>query len=68
MTHNNPLDAAPWYARYAKALGAFVGTLTPQAVFGILDANGVHVNGWLNLGITVLLGTAAAAIAPKNQG
>lgn len=68
MTHSDPIDApAPWYARYAKALGAFAGTLTPQVVFGILDANGVHVNGWLNLAITVVLGTAAAAVAPKNQ-
>lgn len=60
-------DPTPWYRKYAKALGAFLGVTPPQTVFAILEANGIHVNGWLNLAITVVLGTAAAAIAPKNQ-
>lgn len=53
------VDAAPWYKRYAKALAAFLATLTPTAVFQILADNGVHVNGWVNVVITVLLGTLA---------
>jgi hypothetical protein len=59
--------AAPWYARYAKAAAAFLGTLTPQAVFALMEQNGVHVNGWVNLAVTVALGTAAATLAPKNE-
>lgn len=58
---------APWYARYAKAAAAFVGTLTPQTVFALLDQNGIHVNGWINLAVTVVLGVAATAAAPKNE-
>lgn len=58
---------APWYARYAKAGAAFLGTLTPQGVFALLDQYGVHVNGWINLAVTVVLGVAATAVAPKNK-
>ena len=66
--HGDPVDApAPWYARYAKAAAAFLGTLTPQAVFALMDRNGVHVNGWINLAVTVVLGVAATAVAPKNE-
>ena len=66
--HGDQLSgSAPWYARYAKAMAAFLGTLTPQAVFAVLDQNGVHVNGWVNLAVTVVLGVAATAAAPKNE-
>lgn len=59
--------SAPWYARYAKALAAVLGTLTPQVVLQVLASNGVTVNGWLDLAITVVLGAAAVAIGPKNR-
>lgn len=66
--HGDPVDApAPWYARYTKAIVGFLATLTPQAVFALMDQNGVHVNGWINLAVTVVLGTAAVAAAPKNE-
>ncbi|RSN65407.1 hypothetical protein DMH01_03250 [Amycolatopsis sp. WAC 04182] len=66
--HGDPIGEAPsMLARYAKAFAAFLGTLTPQAVFAVLDSNGVHVNAWINLAVTVILGVAATAAAPKNE-
>ncbi|MFI6302186.1 hypothetical protein ACIBCH_09965 [Amycolatopsis thailandensis] len=66
--HGNAIDeAAPWYARYIKAIAGFLGTLTPQAVFALLETNGIHVNAWINLAVTVILGAAAVAAAPKNE-
>lgn len=58
--------AAPWYARYAKALGALVGTLTPGAVFAVLEGVGVSSPPWLVAVVPLLLGTLGAALAPKN--
>lgn len=55
----------PWYKRYAKALAAFVATLTPTMVFELLAENGVHISGWWNVAITVLLGTLAVRQVPN---
>jgi len=60
-------DVSPWYKRYAKALMAFLGTLTPAAVFTVLEANGVHLDvKWTGL-ITLALGTLAVLWGPKNS-
>lgn len=58
--------AAPWYARYAKALGALVGTLTPGAVFAVLEGVGVSSPPWLVALLPLVLGTLGAVLAPKN--
>lgn len=59
--------AAPWYARYSKLIAGFLGTLTPQAVFTLLEQGGVHLNPWIDLGVTTVFAAVAIWRAPRNR-
>lgn len=53
-------------SRYAKALAALIGALTPAAVIFVLDLVGVHVDPSVAAGICTVLATLATIIAPAN--
>lgn len=52
--------------RYAKAIAALIGALTPAVVVGILALVGIHVDPTLAAGICAVLATVATIIAPAN--
>lgn len=52
--------------RYAKAIAALIGALTPAAVVFVLDLVGVHVDPSVAAGICTVLATLATIIAPAN--
>lgn len=53
-------------SRYAKAIAALLGGLTPAAVMGILALVGVHIDPIVAAGICTALATVATIIAPAN--
>ena len=52
--------------RYAKAIAALIGGITPAIVVGILALVGVHIDPTLAAGICTVLATVATIIAPAN--
>lgn len=52
--------------RYAKAIAALLGGLTPAIVMVILGFVGVHVDPVVAAGICTVLATVATIIAPAN--
>lgn len=53
-------------SRYAKAIAALVGGLTPAVVVGVLALVGVHIDPILAAGICTVLATLTTIIAPAN--
>lgn len=61
-------DPAGWWAGHWKASLAFLGSLTPGAVFAVLDAVGVvHTDPRIQAAVTVLCAVLAVAFGPKNK-
>lgn len=58
------------FARYAKAILAIVGGLSPAAVVGLLSAFGVHIDPVLVTGLlgglSPLLAAVGVAVGPAN--
>jgi hypothetical protein len=52
--------------RYAKAIGALIGGITPAILIGILAAFGVHIDATVAAGICTVLATVATYLAPAN--
>jgi ABC-type thiamine transport system ATPase subunit len=69
-THAPGSDATPWWKRYAKAVAAFLATLSPQAVAALLVAAGItdptltYVIAGL---VSVLAGTVAVRQVPNAE-
>lgn len=53
-------------SKYSKAIGAFLGTLTPAVVIAIVEASGGSLPDTLAVAIVTFLGTLGAYLAPKN--
>jgi hypothetical protein len=53
-------------SRYAKAIAALLGGLTPAVVCGILALVHVHIDPTVAAGICTVLATVATIIAPAN--
>lgn len=53
-------------SRYAKALGALIGALTPAAVIFVLGLVGVHIDLTVATAICTVLATVGTIIAPAN--
>lgn len=54
-------------SRYAKAIAALIGGLTPAVVVGVLALIGVHIDPTLAAGVCAVLATVATIIAPANS-